>query len=377
MTEYQAISARRACLQAATLLCAYAAARYQKLTLPKSSVLTFMAAGILQGVSTKVRMPLGERSRWNWLLDGVSLGLVVYGTSKLELARRVKSLVAGAMGGTQVLISNARPNIFFERVAAIDVNRAGAEEKVNALCDELEKQEGQLPIQDLIRACTILLPKTLPFFDGDFGNSATGKLQILHIEAVKCLSGWEKATAQMHFYELANKHRIYFPKIEVSEKCLNAAERVKRQGWLDTTGFWITQRWAIWRLKNRDLERGWNTLQTFTPNDRLTVEQKADLWDEYITVARELEGGMRKGSWCHKACTFKETSIKNLDGFEKCQAYMKLAEFYFRIGIIRNHLFGGIFDEIHQALNLSEKLQFEKWMEETGNAIQTKWTEKQ
>ena len=341
MGEYQAIRAGRICSQAATLLCAYAAARYQKLTLSLSPALTFMAAGVLQGVSTKVRMPLGERSRWNWLLDAASLGLVAYGTSKLELTKRVKYLTAGVIGGTQVLISNACPHTFSGRVAAIDVKKAGAKEEVRALCDQLEKVKGQLTPQDLICACIALFPKAYPFSNGNFTGSAAGKLQHMHRGAIERLDGWDKAAAQMHFYELANGHSIYFTKgIGISEEGLSAAEGDKRQEWLDTTGLWITQRWAIWPLKEKEsLEGRWNALESLmeAPTCRLTFDQKIDLCNEYITKAFILGKGIEGNEWFRNACIFKEKFIESLERFEKCQAYMKLAEFYSSIHIKRKH----------------------------------------
>ena len=380
MTEYQAISARRMCFQAATILCAYAAARYQKLTLPLSPALSCVTAGVLQGVSTKVRKPLGERSKWNWLLDGFSLGLVAYGTSKLELAKRVKYLTAGVTGGTQVLISNARPHTFSGRVAAIDVKKAGAEEEVNALYDQLVALKDQLTPQDFIRACIALFPKARPFSRRNFIDSAAKKLQDMHRKALERLAGWEKTAAQMHFYELSNTYCIYFTEgTGISKEGLNAEEMAKRQEWLDTTGLWMTQRWAIWELeKKRGLEGRWNALKELmeAPTYRLTVDQKIDLSNEYIKRAYRLEGGIAKGSWCDEACEFKEKFIESLERFEKCQAYMKHAEFYFYIGIKGSYLFDDIFLKIQPTLSESEQSQFQDWMDKTGNAIQADWEEK-
>ena len=376
MTESQAISGR-ACLQAATLLCAYAAARYQKLSLPKSSALTFMAAGVLQGVSTKVRMPLGERSRWNWLLDAASLGLVVYGTSKLELAKRVKYLTAGVMSGTQVLISNARPHTFFGRVAAIDVKKAGAEEEVHALYDQLVALKDQLKPQDFIRACIALFPKARPFSRRNFINSAAKNLQDMHREALERLAGWEKTAAQMHFYELSNTYCIYFTEgTGISKEGLNAEEMAKRQEWLDTTGLWIKQRWAIWELeKKRGLEGRWNALKELmkAPACRLTVDQKIDLSNEYIKRAYRLEGGIAEDSSCLKACIFKGQLIARLEGFKKCQAYMKHAEFYSRIGIKWPKLFRKIFPGVEATLSESEKRHLHDWLDTTGLWIKQRW----
>ena len=380
MTEPQAISAKRVCFQAATLLCAYAAARYQKLTLPLSSALALVAAGGVQGVSTKVRMPLGERSRWNWLLDAASLGLVAYGTSKLELAKRVKYLTAGVMGGTQVLISNARPHTFFGRVAAIDVKKAGAEEEAKTLYDQLEKVKGQLSPQDLIRVCIALFPKARPFSYNDFKHSITAKLQDMHREAIEHLAGWEKTAAQMHYYELANEHYIYFTEeIEISKEGLSAVEADKRQEWLDTTRLWMTQRSAIWSLESEeDLKERWETLKELMEAQtcRLTPDQKIDLCNEYIKIAYRIEKGIKPGSWCDQACIFKEKFIDGLEGFEKCQAYMKHAEFYFNTGVTWPYLFDKIFCDIQPNLNSDEQRQFQDWMNKTGNNIQKHWEKK-
>ena len=375
MTEYQAISARRICLQATTLLCTCAAAWYQ-LALPPNSALACVAAGVLQGVSPMVRTPLGERSISNWVLDGVSLGLVAYGTRKLELAKRVKYLTGGTMLGPQLLISNACPRTSFGRVAAIDVDQNGAEAEVNALCDELIALKDQLTPQDLMRACRALFPKARPFSYDDFEHSVTLKLQHMQENAIEHLAGWEKAAAQMHFYELVNEHRIYLQQgVEISEEGLSPAEKDKRQEWLDTTGLWITQRWAICTLAKERLGGKWNALKVLieTPTCRLTFDQKIDLCEEYIKKAFRIKGGIEEYYWCDAACAFKEELIESLNGFEKCQAYMKHAEFYSYIGIQWPYLFSDIFPEIQPTLSPSETSQFQEWLDTTGLWITQRW----
>ena len=278
--DYQAMNARHACLQASTLLCAYAAAGHQKHKLSRSQALTLVAAAVLLGDSAKADKPLDKRVE---VLPGDTL------VPGVALATACKTLAKGSR--TRLMISNSLVKAFIVRVAAIDVDQDGAEAEVNALYNELAALKDSLTPQDLICVCTELFPKARPFSYDDFEHSITVKLQYMHRAAIERLSGWEKATAQMDFYELANKHRICFPKIEISEKGLNAAEVAKRQEWLDTTGLWMTQRWAICTLAKESLEGKLNELKELIESPcRLTYDQKMDLWDEYRARFRQLMG---------------------------------------------------------------------------------------
>lgn len=378
MSNYQGICPSRLLFQSATLLFAYAAARYKKLAIPRSPAIAYITTGVLQGVSTKVRTPLGERSKWNWIMDGVSLGLVTYGTSKLELARRVKYLTGGGMIGTQLLISNAIPHTFFGRIAAIDMEHVDAEAEVNALFDEFNKlrKQDRLTPKDTIRVCIALLPKARPFSYKKFSDSAASKLIIIHKDSTESLSGWEKSKAQMDFYECSNEHRIRFDGVHISDDGLSPEEATKRQEWRITTGRWISHRWETWGMNEDSLQNVWHSLEPLITQKTspLTFDQKIDLCNEYIRHAHKLEGSVTDDNSTGKACICKEALIENLKGFEKCQAYMKHAEFYSQTGIAWKYLFDTIFPEIKKDLSPGEQEQFEDWMNKTGEAIKTNWT---
>ena len=311
--------------------------------------------------------------------DQVAGALAVAVLAALELAQRVKYLTGGAIVGTQLLISNARPHTFFGQAAAIDVKEAGAEDKVNTLYNKLDAVQDRLTPQDRIRACVALFPKARPFSYGDFKSSTASKLQDIHRKAIDSLSGWERAAAQIQYHELSNEHGVYYNKIDfstaISNKDLSASQETKRQEWLDTTGLWIAHRWSIWTLKSEGLEGKLNELKGLmqAPNCRLTFDQKIDLLSEYIKEAKNLEGGVKRGNFTEQACLFKKALIDGLAGFERCKAYMKHAEFFSDNGIKWPYLFKTIFPEIERALSPSEQGQFQQWMEETGNAIKAEW----
>ena len=186
---------------------------------------------------------------------------------------------------------SARPHTFFRRVAAIDVREAGAKEDVEALYDELVALKEQLKPQDLIRACMALFPKANPFSDNGFKRSITFQLVDMNNLAIKQLAGWEKAAAKMCFYELLNEHRVCLRRMVIPKEGLSPAERVKRQEWLDTTGFWITHRWSIWKTTSLEaVKEKFNELKALIqdPACCLTVDQRLDLLNEYREKFRRL-----------------------------------------------------------------------------------------
>jgi len=162
MTEYQSISGVRFALQIATAALFYAAARYKKVDGLTSAASRIGIAAVMQGVSQKVRSPLGERSKLNWLVDGISLGLVAYGMSYTDLAKRTKYLVGGAIFGSQLVISNLKPNTALARIAKIETKEDCAEVYAE-LTKLLNENYETIPPEQGIKPCEALFQKGSSF----------------------------------------------------------------------------------------------------------------------------------------------------------------------------------------------------------------------
>ena len=127
MTQYNSVSGVRFGLQIATAALFYAAACYKKVDGLTSAASRIGIAAVVQGVSQKVHAPLGERTKMSWLADGISLGLVAYGMSYTDLAKRTKYLAGSAIFGSQLVISNFKPNTALTRIDKIETKEEFAE----------------------------------------------------------------------------------------------------------------------------------------------------------------------------------------------------------------------------------------------------------
>ena len=371
------------CFQAATLLCAYAAARYRKLTIPCNSALAFVAAGILQGFSHRVRTPLGERSKRSYLNDCLSIGFIAYGVSQLVTSCRAKYGGGVALGGTQLLISNAYFDTFFRRVSAIDSEtpERREEEKVIALelYAELSHCRDQLSPYEKIRAYRALTEKLIALSDrAQYRGSEASYLLQIYKETLGLLEGWEKAKAQMSYYEWMNQHRLCQPYVDfkqlIHEDGLSPEALNQRDQWLRTTGAWITYRWRIWTMGDISFNINYQTLLRCVPrNNDLTFSQKIDLCDEYVLMTLKYQQGNYQRPFCEKALAVRKTLMDTLEGVEKCKAYIEYVEFLHDNDLKDLTVFNSVFPNLIQELNEEEEVFLNEWLEEEGNTIRAEW----
>ena len=162
MTQYNSVSGVRFGLQIATAALFYAAARYKKVDGLTSAASRIGIAAVIQGVSQKVHAPLGERTKMSWLADGISLGLVAYGMSYTDLAKRTKYLAGAAIFGSQLVISNFKPNTALARIDKIETQEECAEvyAELTQLFDE--NKETITPEQGM-KTCKAFFQKAHPF----------------------------------------------------------------------------------------------------------------------------------------------------------------------------------------------------------------------
>jgi hypothetical protein len=200
MTQYNSVSGVRFGLQIATAALFYAAARYKKVDGLNSAASRIGIAAVVQGVSQKVRSPLGERSKLNWLVDGISLGLSAYGMSYTDLAKRTKYLVSGSIFVSQVMISNLRPKTMLDRIEQIKT-QGDCQEVYNELAPLIDGD--QLATLKKIQLCDLFFLKSMSLYSsGQFKNSPALIFLKKREQLTDGLVGLEKAQSYMDFADL-------------------------------------------------------------------------------------------------------------------------------------------------------------------------------
>jgi len=200
MTQYNSVSGVRFGLQIATAALFYAAARHKKVDGLTSAASRVGIAAVMQGVSQKVRSPLGERSNLNWLVDGISLGLVAYGMSYTDLAKRTKYLVSGSIFVSQVMISNLRPKTMLDRIEQVKT-----QEDCQEVYDELAPliDGDQLSTLKKIQLCDLFFLKSMSLYSSEqFKNSPVLIFLKKREQLTDGLVGLEKAQSYMDFADL-------------------------------------------------------------------------------------------------------------------------------------------------------------------------------
>jgi len=200
MTQYNSVSGVRFGLQIATAALFYAAARHKKVDGLTSAASRVGIAAVMQGVSQKVRSPLGERSNLNWLVDGISLGLVAYGMSYTDLAKRTKYLVSGSIFVSQVMISNLRPKTMLDHIEQVKT-----QEDCQEVYDELAPliDGDQLSTLKKIQLCDLFFLKSMSLYSSEqFKNSPVLIFLKKREQLTDGLVGLEKAQSYMDFADL-------------------------------------------------------------------------------------------------------------------------------------------------------------------------------
>ena len=200
MTQYNSVSGVRFGLQIATAALFYSAARYKKVDGLTSAASRIGIAAVMQGVSQKVGSPLGERSSLNWLVDGISLGLIAYGMSYTDLAKRTKYFVSGSIFVSQVMISNLRPKTMLDRIEQIKT-----QEDCQEVYDELAPliDGDQLSTLKKIQLCDLFFLKSMSLYSSEqFQKSPVLIFLKKREQLTDGLVGLEKAQSYMDFADL-------------------------------------------------------------------------------------------------------------------------------------------------------------------------------
>jgi len=377
MTQYNSVSGVRLGLQIATAALFYAAARYKKVDGLTSATSRIGIAAVVQGVSQKLHAPLGERTKMSWLADGISLGLVAYGMSYTDLAKRTKYLAGAAIFGSQLVISNLKPNTALARIDKIETKEecAGVYAELVQLFDE--NKETITPEQG-IKACKAFFQKAYPFRDG-WRDSLASRVLGVYSDFLNKLQGWEKVKAQMEYIEVINAAGVFNPSFVKSRyftEPLGEGEKAQFDLWMEKTGRPIQLRWSTWDMKKAGHQEVFQTITEYIDGigDKVTFAQKIDLCDQFYIKSRgDHSGEDFRGSPPQNMLVFRERLMDTLEGMEKAKAYMAYAEFLDENDTTYSNLFDPIIPEIRRTLDEDGQAAVDAWMGEKGTAIQEKW----
>ena len=239
MTQYNSVSGVRFGLQIATAALFYAAARHKKVDGLTSAASRKGIAAVLQGVSQKVRSPLGERSKLNWLVDGISLGLSAYGMSYTDLAKRTKYLVSGSIFVSQVMISNLRPKTMLDRIEQIKTQE-DCQEVYNELAPLIDGDQlfigDELATFKKIQLCDLFFLKSINLYpQNQLQNSPVIKFLTKREQLTDSLSGVEKARCYMDFAD------VLFGKNIASKRVMGKIGEIRKS--LDSRGQKLVDLW--------------------------------------------------------------------------------------------------------------------------------------
>jgi hypothetical protein len=310
MTQYNSVSGVRFGLQIATAALLYAAARYKKVDGLTSAASRIGIAAVVQGVSQKVRSPLGERSKLNWLADGISLGLVAYGMSYTDLAKRTKYLVGGAIFGSQLVISNLKPNTALARIAKIETKEDCAEVYAE-LTKLLNENYETIPPEQGARTCKAFFQKARPFVSGPWEDSPASKILVFYSGFLNGLEGIEKAKAYIAYVEFLDQNQIGISEV------------------IDRTIFEI--------------------IETLDESERAIVDAWVDKTRLFIQLRR---------------------SIQSKEGMEKAEDCMYAAERIFKMGIVNRSLMNKLKGEIRESLEPEGQALVDEWFATDGKKIE-------
>ena len=383
MTQYNSVSGVRFGLQIATAALFYAAAGYKNVDGLTSAASRIGIAAVIQGVSQKVHAPLGERTKMSWLADGISLGLVAYGMSYTDLAKRTKYLAGAAIFGSQLVISNFKPNTALARIDKIETQEECAEvyAELTQLFDE--NKETITPEQGM-KTCKAFFQKAHPFYSDSWEGSPAEHVLNVYTGFLNELQGWGKVKAQMEYIEVINAARTYnfsiFKSLD-NRVLLEDGAQAQFALWLEKTGVPIQHRWSIWSMQTPEHQQVFDTITKYIYGigEKITFAQKIDLCDQFFVSAKQNYPGKDfNGSPPQKMLVFRERLMHNLEGMELAKAYMTYAEFLHENNCQYPALFDRIIPDIYSTLNENGQAAVDVWMVEKGNdfaatAIQENW----
>jgi len=378
MTQYNSVSGVRIGLQIATAALFYAAARYKKVDGLTSAASRIGIAAVVQGVSQKVHAPLGERTKMSWLADGISLGLVAYGMSYTDLAKRTKYLPGAAIFGSQLVISNLKPNTALARIDKIETKEECAEVYAGLTKLFRENKETITPEQG-IKTCKAFFQKARPFSRPDWERSPASQALNVYSDFLNKLQGWGKVKAQMEYIEVINADGVFdynFVNDAYFTEALEGEEKAQLDLWVEKTGRPIQLRWSTWEMKEEKHQEVYETITQYLEGigDKITFAQKIDLCEQFYIKSREYHSGEGfMGSPPQKMLNFRERLMDTLNGIEKAKAYMAYAEFLYENNTTYLDLFNRIIPGIKATLDEPGKAVVGAWMDAKGTAIHKKW----
>jgi len=379
MTQYNSVSGVRFGLQIATAALFYAAACYKKVDGLTSAASRIGIAAVVQGVSQKVHAPLGERTKMSWLAHGISLGLVAYGMSYTDLAKRTKYLAGTAIFGSQLVMSNLQPHTALARI-----NRIENEED----CQEFYAELDQIFIDHFdhispgqgIKVCKAFFLKAAPLFERTFSKSPDTEILPYYLKFLDKLEGWKKVKAQMEYIEaldLGLTFNMSFLEGSLFPPNLEGSEKEQFDLWMEKTGTPIHLRWTIRNMipENHQAVLNRTTEYLRGAGDTITFAQKIDLCEQFFKKSiKYYTHSVFGGSPPNQILSFREEVMNTLEGMEKAKAYMDYVEFLGGTDVSYKEVFGTV-EEIRGTLDEDGQAAVDAWMVEKGTAIQEKWSE--
>jgi len=378
MTQYNSVSGVRLGLQIATAALFYAAARYKKVDGLTSAASRIGIAAVVQGVSQKLHAPLGERTKMSWLADGISLGLVAYGMSYTDLAKRTKYLAGSAIFGSQLVISNFKPNTALTRIDKIET-KEGCAEVYAELTQLFDENKETITPEQGIKTCKAFFEKARSFSRDGWRDSPASQVLGVYSGFLNKLRGWEKAKAQMEYIEVINAAGVFNPPFVESRyftEHLEQGEQEQLDLWMEKTGKPIQLRWSSWKMEQTEHQGVYNTITQYIEGigDKITFAQKIDLCDQFYIKSRgDYSVEAFEGSPPDNMLSFRERLMDALEGMEKAEAYMAYAEFLSEKHITYPALFNRIILETRKTLDEDGQAAVDAWMDAKGTAIQEKW----
>jgi len=331
VTQYNSVSGVRFGLQIATAAFFYAAARYKKVDGLTSAALRIGIAAVAQGVSQKTHAPLGERKKISWLADGISFGFVAYGMSYTDLPKRTKNLAGAAIFGSQLIISNLKPNTALARIDKI-ATKEECVEVYDELAGILQENKETITPEQGIKACKAFFQKAPPFFMDSWSFYRVAQIKGIYEGFLKRLQGWGKVKAQTEFIEVINAAGVYknnFVKNSFFTEPLEEGEKAQFNLWMEKTGRPIQLRWSTWDMEEPEHQGVYETITEYINGvgDKITFAQKIDLCDQFYIKSRgDHSGEDFRGSPPQNMLVFREGLMDTLEGMEKAKAYMVYLE---------------------------------------------------
>ena len=382
MTQYNSVSSVRFGMQIATAALFYAAARYSKVGGLTTAASRIGVAVVVQGVSQKFHSPLGERSKINWLVDGVALGLVAYGMSYTDLTRRTKALVGGSIFGSQLVVSNFQPHTALGRISRLETEK-DCRDLCGELIDIFRDLGTSISPQKGVGTCKAFFEKSFPMY------RETPLILDAYRFFLNRLEGWEQVKAQMKFIEMldgVDHIEDQFLEDRYFAAVLERKEEAQLKLWMEEVGTPIKLRWLTRTMEKSRHQEVSDAITQYIGfiGDRITVAQKIELCEEFFTHSwRAYAFDEHKKSPAGRMLKFHKKFIEGLEGIEKAKAHMAYAEFLSKL-CNRNtelrrrvviSLMGGFFaiPGIRRTLDQSGKAQVDAWMTKTGNGIRAQW----